>query len=410
MIEQTSVWKMKKQKDFKNKSNIILSSLKHIFSNRAVIYTVFMVSILFLLMYIIFITEHDNNSKINTFFDAFWYTLVTITTVGYGDITPQSFIGRFAGLILLLFGVIIFAAFSGKIASILFDKQLKKDRGLIQLKKIKNHFLICGWKPDFEKILEGVITSNPDVPLEMIVLLNNGPSDQMERIKDDSRFRGINYLSGDFSDEATLLRANIKTAERALILSDKAQSYSALETDSITVLAVLTMDNLNPRMYIAAELLDSKFEKHLSLAHCDEIILSTDYERSLLVSASSGQGLSHVLRELITEVSGEGLYINDIPSDFIGKTYREYRRGLKTTAVLIGILENTGNFYQRRKEALTEAQKNPDMKKIVTNLKKVKQLKSNQPILAPSDDYIILPNSKGIFIQGHSIDNDEDQE
>lgn len=101
-------------------------------------------------MYIIFITEKDNNSKINTFFDAFWYTLITITTVGYGDITPRSFVGRFAGLILLLFGVVIFAAFSGKIASILFDKQLKKDRGLIQLKKIKNHFLICGWKPDFE--------------------------------------------------------------------------------------------------------------------------------------------------------------------------------------------------------------------------------------------------------------------
>src|SRR5574344_2940632 len=102
-------------------------------------------AILFLLMFIIFIAEQKTNSEINTFFDAFWYTLVTITTVGYGDITPDSFIGRFAGLILLLFGAIIFAAFTGKIASILFDKQLKKDRGLIQLKKIKNHFLICGW-------------------------------------------------------------------------------------------------------------------------------------------------------------------------------------------------------------------------------------------------------------------------
>lgn len=242
----------------------------------------------------------------------------------------------------------------------------------------------------------------------MIVLLNNAPSDQMERINEDSRFHGINYISGDFTDEATLLRANIKTTERDLILSDKAESFSALETDSRTVLAVLTIENLNPRMYIAAELLDSKFEKHLSLAHCDEIILSTDYERSLLVSASSGQGLSHVLRELITEVSGEGLYIDDIPEEFFGKTYRDYRRGLRTTSVLIGILENTGNFYQRRKEALTEAQKNPDMKKIVTNLKKVKNLKSNQPVLAPSDDYIILPNSKGIFVQGHKSDNNEE--
>lgn len=128
----------------------INSSIKRFFTNRAVTYSVCLITVLFLLMYIIFITEKDNNSKINTFFDAFWYTLVTITTVGYGDITLQSFVGRFAGLILLLFGVVIFAAFSGKIASILFDKQLKKDRGLIQLKKIKNHFLICGWKPDFE--------------------------------------------------------------------------------------------------------------------------------------------------------------------------------------------------------------------------------------------------------------------
>lgn len=79
------------------------------------------------------------------------------------------------------------------------------------------------------------------------------------------------------------------------------------------------MENLNPKLYIAAELIDSKFEKHLSLAHCDEIILSTDYERSLLVSASSGMGISHVLRELITETSGEGLFIDDIPEKFIRK-------------------------------------------------------------------------------------------
>lgn len=110
------------------KDTSLLAKLKRFFSNRIVVYSIFVVVILFLLMYIIFITEQDTNSKINTFFDAFWYTLVTITTVGYGDITPESYAGRLAGLVLLLFGVIIFAAFSGKIASVLFDRQLKKDR------------------------------------------------------------------------------------------------------------------------------------------------------------------------------------------------------------------------------------------------------------------------------------------
>lgn len=225
----------------------------------------------------------------------------------------------------------------------------------------------------------------------------------MERIKTDSRFQGIKYLSGDFTDEATLLRANIKTAERILVLSDYSENFSQLEIDSRTVLAVLTIENLNPRMYIAAELIDAKFEKHLSLAHCDEIILSTDYERNLLVSASSGQGLSHVLRDLISEESGEGLFIKEIEPQFIGMTYKSYRRTLSGRAVLIGLLENTGNFYQRRREALAEAQKNPNIQKTVQNLKKIKELRSNDPVITPPDDYIIGTNTRAIFVHGRSL-------
>jgi len=101
-------------------------------------------AILFLLMFIIFIAEQKTNSEINSFFDAFWYTLVTITTVGYGDITPDSIPGRIAGIFLLIFGVVIFAGFSGKMASVLFDRQMKQDRGLLKLQKISNHFIICG--------------------------------------------------------------------------------------------------------------------------------------------------------------------------------------------------------------------------------------------------------------------------
>lgn len=356
--------------------------------------------IFLVLVVIIFVSEANSNSRINNFFDAFWYSLVTITTVGYGDITPSTILGRLAGIILLLFGVVAFAGVSGKVASFFFDRQVKKDRGLIRLEKIKNHFLICGWKPNFDRILLGIISSNPDIPIDHIVLINNASPENMDIIKTDRRFKGLIYLFGDYTDEATLLRANVRYAERALILSDYSQNASPMEIDSRTVLAVLTIGSLNSHIYTAAELIDSKFRQHLSLAHCDEIILSTDYERSILVSASSGTGLSHVLRELITEKSGEGLIINDIPFEFIGKTYREYRRSLSGGRVLIGLLENTGNFYSRRKEALHEAQKNPNIQQIVNNLKKIKRLKSNEPILTPPDEYIIKPNSRGIFVSG----------
>ena len=391
----------------KGSSKRIRSRFRELFTSTASLLGIITFLVLVIIMLVIFISEQETNSKINTLFDAFWYTLVTITTVGYGDITPDSVPGRIAAMVLLIAGVALFGALSGKFASFLFDRQQKRDKGLLNMAKMKNHFLICGWKPNFERILAGILNANPEVPNERIVILNNAGQGEIDRIKSDSRFKGINYLHGDFTDEDTLLKAQIKTAERALILADLSENYSALENDSRAVLAVITMKNLNPRIYCVAEIADSKFEKHLSLARCDEIILSSDYEQNLLVQASSGKGMSHILRELIARDSDAGIVIESIPQEFVGKPYRDYRISLRTRDVLIGLLENTGNFYQRRKEALAEAQKNPDMEKIVANLKKVKTLQSNLPHFTPEDDYIVPGNSKAIFIHGNNADKTE---
>ena len=390
------------EKNNKKKNNFF-SRLFELLTSKLVIASLITVLVFTALMLIIFLSEQKTNSAINTLFDAIWYTLVTITTVGYGDITPRSILGRTSAMILLLAGVALFGALSGKFASFLFDRQQKKDRGLLKMNKIKNHFLICGWKPNFERILEGILLANPEIPPEKIILLNNSSQNEMEKIKADSRFKNINYIHGDFTDEDTLLKSQIKTAERTLILADNSENFSSLETDSRTVLAVITIKNLNPKIYCVAEIIDSKFEKHLSLAHCDEIILSADYGQNLLIQASSGKGMSHILRELISEESDSGILICDIPQKFVGNNYGEFRLSLKTSDILIGLLENTGNFYSRRKEALAEAQKNPDVEAVVNNLKKVKSLKSNLPVFAPKDDYIIPKNAKAIFIHGNSF-------
>lgn len=390
------------EKNHKKKNNFF-SRLFELLTSKLVIASLITILVFTVLMLIIFLSEQKTNSAINTLFDAIWYTLVTITTVGYGDITPRSILGRTSAMILLLAGVALFGALSGKFASFLFDRQQKKDRGLLKMNKIKNHFLICGWKPNFERILEGILLANPEIPPEKIILLNNSSQNEMEKIKADSRFKNINYIHGDFTDEDTLLKSQIKTAERTLVLADNSENFSSLETDSRTVLAVITIKNLNPKIYCVAEIIDSKFEKHLSLAHCDEIILSADYGQNLLIQASSGKGMSHILRELISEESDSGILICDIPQKFVGNNYGEFRLSLKTSDILIGLLENTGNFYSRRKEALAEAQKNPNVEEVVSNLKKVKSLKSNLPVFAPKDDYIIPKNAKAIFIHGNSF-------
>lgn len=381
--------------------------IKDFFTSYSTLWGIILILTLLLIMFVIFISEQETNSQINTVFDAIWYTLVTITTVGYGDIAPSSLIGRIAAMVLLIAGVAIFGALSGKFASFLFERQQKKDRGLLKMTNMKNHFLILGWKPNFSKILEGILYANPEIPADKMVLLNNAPLSEMEVIKSDERFKTINFLRGDFTDEDTLLKAQLATAERAIILADSSENFSTLEIDSRTVLAVITIKNLNPKIYCVAEILDTKFEKHLNLAHCDEIILSSDYEQNLLVKASAGKGMSHILRELISDDTDSGIKIEDIPEKFIGKPYSEYKNLNNSKDILIGLLENTGNFYKRRKEALAEAQKNPDIEKIVSNLKKVKTLKSNEPHFAPDDEYLIPANAKAIFIYGNDKKTEE---
>lgn len=359
--------------------------------------------ILILITVINFRTETE--AGIETPWDSVWFTLVT-TIAGYYEYSPATLPGRIASLLLLIFGMLVLSAVTGKLASYFMDIQMKKEKGLMTMKTLKGHFLLCGWRSGFEKILDTIINTNPEITPDLIVLINDAPTEKLEEVVDLPRFRGIHYVSGDFADENVLKRAGIERADRALIISDHSKPYSDLEIDSRTVLAVISMSNLNSGMYIAAELIDSKFEKHLRMAHCDEIILTTDYEHNLLASASGGMGYSNVMRALISDDADSGIIIEDIPAPFIGKPYSDFRKSLDFSKIIIGLLLNTGNFNQRRKDALREAHKNPDIEKIIGNLKKVKTLKSNQPVLTPPDDFIIQPNAKAIFVKGKNLEED----
>lgn len=379
----------------------IIRNIRYTLKNPLTWFWVFISALLCSITFINFRTETE--AGIETLWDSVWFTIVT-TIAGYYEYSPVTLPGRIASLLLLVFGMLVLSMITGKLASYFMDMQMKKEKGLMPLKNLKGHFLLCGWRSGFEKILDNIINTNPEITPDLIVLINDAPSEKIENLLDLERFKEIHYVSGDFADENVLKRANIQTAERALIISDHSKEYSDLEIDSRTVLAVISMSNINPGMYIVAELIDSKFEKHLRMAHCDEIILTTDYEHNLLASASGGMGYSNVMRALISDDADSGILIEDIPSQFFGKSYSEYRKSLSYPKILIGLLLNTGNFHQRRKDALREAQRNPDIKTVVGNLNKVKTLKSNQPVLTPPDDYIIMRNTKAIFVRGKPLE------
>ena len=345
----------------------------------------------------------EEKSNIRELKDAVWWAFVTSTTVGYGDYYPKSFAGRLVGIILMFFGVTLVGVITGNIASSLVEKQLKEGRGLRELKLI-NHFIICGWKRDMAKVLFEIMEKNKNFLPSEFVLINTAPEEEIENLRSDPRFARVNYIHGDYIDERVLNRANLKKAARVLLLADRLVQGSVQEVDSRTVMAVITIKAMSKTVYTCAELLEDKFERYLRFSNCDEIILSSEHNRSILANASAGSGVSQVIAELLNVNSAAGIATREIPDRFIGRNFVElfeYFIG-KNRTICIGVLENTGNFILRKQQAIREAQKTPDISALVDRLKEVKRLAANLPVINPPRDYIIKKYSRAIVIEGRA--------
>lgn len=356
---------------------------------------------IFVVGYIYFQIENQHNDGYNTYMNSVYWTVVSITTVGYGDISPETPLGRFLAMFILFVGVALVGIITGKITSFLVERRLKEGKGLGVLDKIQNHFIICGWCDGMNEFLEEILKVNPIFTSELLVLINNRPQEEIEVLKNNPALRDFNFIFGDFVEENVLLRANIKKAVRIIVLADATMANSPQEVDSRTVMAIMTIDSLNKNIYSCAEIYDPKYQRHLEISHCNEIILSRKYSRMMLTNASSASGIPHVISQLLNVESTARMISVDFPNDFILKTFYELKVFFEKLdgSILIGILENAGNVFIQKKEALKEAQKTPDISKLVTNLKNIKNIIANKPVINPNPNYIIKKNSKAIIVE-----------
>jgi len=346
-----------------------------------------------------YLFETGFNEGFRTIWDTLWWTVVTITTVGYGDRYPVTVGGRITGVVIMVLGVATVGIVTGRIASFLVDKQIKSRGGLIVLDRKKGHFIVCGWKSELETILENILRVNPNLKPSDIVLVNDANPEEIDHIRSLPKFKYIKYIKGDYIDEKVLQRANVKGARTALVLADSSRKFSVQEVDSRTVMTVITIDSMNKDIYTCAEIIDEKYEKYLQFANCDEIILTRELGRILISNAANASGISHIANHLLRPEIG-GLSTQKIPQQFFGKSFGDLRSHFSDTGgdIVIGLLENTGKIYYRKKEALSDAQKTADISKLVENLQRVKTIIPNSPVLNPGDDYIVKRNSKAIVV------------
>jgi voltage-gated potassium channel len=344
--------------------------------------------------------EHHGNQGFRNLGDAIWWTLVTAATVGYGDKVPLTTGGKIVAVLVMLFGVGLLGMITGRIASWLVEWKIKEGSGLTDQKKLKRHFVICGWKSEMVSVLEDILRVNPDLSDEEIVLVSTVEPEKVENLRSHPSLQNIRFVRGDYVDENVLLRANIKQAAKVLVLADSSGQASDQEVDARTVMCVLTVKTISKDIYTCVELIDSKFKRYLENVHCDEIILSREYNRILLANATAASGIAHVVQDLL-DVEGGRLITKTFPARFVGDSFANLGKYFleEENTILIGMLENTGNIFQRKREALREAQKTSDISRLVANLQEVKELRGNLPVFNPGPDYQIKSYSRAILIR-----------
>jgi voltage-gated potassium channel len=266
---------------------------------------------------------------------AVWWGLVTLTTVGYGDVVPVTIWGRVVGISLMVIGFISLSLVTATIASVFIERKFRQERGL-EAVKATQHILILGWPEDAEALLDQLLKRLPLVI--PVVLINKVPPEQMEAIKDRYPDRQVFYLRGDFSREDMLLKANIRGAFKAIILADRQSEETAAQVDQRTLFTALTLKALQPKIRILAELLRTENRAYLERAGAEEVLIRGQYDSSLLAGAIASPAVFRVYTSLLLG-EGQGLWDVEIPSSFQGRPLSEFSAYLQEQyqGILIGV-------------------------------------------------------------------------
>jgi len=256
--------------------------------------------------------------------DALWWSVVTITTVGYGDISPASPGGRMVGVLLMVFGIGFLGMFTATMATIFIENRFLEGKGVKPV-KVKQHMLICGWNYKAERIVAELRADRKAAHSPIVVIAEF----QEKPVVDDD---DLYFVSGVVNKE-TLSRANSHHAFAAILLADERVEHHV--RDAKTILDTLTIKTINPDLYACVELVDRSNIEHCKRAKADEIIVTGELSTNLLVQAALDHGVTQVISELVTNHIGNDIFKIAPPRDLIGRTFLDILTTLKRDRNLI---------------------------------------------------------------------------
>ncbi|NQV38547.1 MAG: NAD-binding protein [Candidatus Marinimicrobia bacterium] len=273
----------------------------------------------------------------------YWWTIVTMTTVGYGDFAPETVQGRIFAVIIMFAGIALISMLTATISSIFVAQRIREGKGLEKI-NVQNHIIICGWNSAANQIIESLEYLMGSNPLD-VVLINQLPEDQISRLKSKYRKIHIHYVSGDYTQEQILQKANLRHAETVVILPNLLDP-TITSPDEKTILATLTVKSLEPNVRVVAYITEPENMTHLKRANADEVVLSDDLSSFIVASHIVDPGIPQIVSKLLDNRSPSRFKRVEIPKEYIGKSFNDLFTHFRSINkwILVGLYSEDENL------------------------------------------------------------------
>lgn len=238
---------------------------------------------------LIYVMEANNpDSPINTLFDALYWSIVTISTVGYGDVTPITEAGRIVAMAVIISGITVIAFTTSLIVSAFNERldEIKEIKNIEDITKMQSYYVVCG----YEKVARELAKKLKKSP-HKIVVLDADPA-RVAQAKSDGLL-AMNYSPGS-QDSYKKLHIDMKNEVKAVLC--------LREDDVENVYAALTVRSINADIYILSLLIKENNRKKLEFAGVNHIL----YPQEII---------GHVTKEIVGKPAAFEV-INELRSEY----------------------------------------------------------------------------------------------
>ncbi|WP_456368340.1 potassium channel family protein [Thermococcus sp.] len=251
-------------------------------------------------------------------FTAFYWAVITMATIGYGDITPKTEAGRIVAMVAAVAGISTFTAFISLLAEFMISSSLRRMMGMHRV-GYRGHYVVIGQGSTVVSFVQEILSSMSRGEVKRTPIVVVFPNEEEKRRVELPE--EVDVLIGDPTNRETLERAGVERAAGVVL---------ALGDDSKSVFVTLMIKSMS-RAEILVEALSDESVALLKQAGADRVVLSRGLAGRLLASSILEPEVVDVIEDITSSLWGHDVTVVELPevwgmrySDVIGLVKKKY--------------------------------------------------------------------------------------